>query len=72
MKEHVLVSCDLGQGPVVGPLEHINEPSGSMNGSEFDEFVSCYERLRKARTLWSSTWCNACLTVQRRSHGLVM
>jgi hypothetical protein len=29
-----------GQGPVVGPYEHGNEPSGSITGGEFLDHLS--------------------------------
>jgi hypothetical protein len=42
-----------GQEPVTGSCEHGNEPSVSINGGEFLDYISDYQLLKKDSASWS-------------------
>jgi hypothetical protein len=52
-RRYGLDAYDLEQGPVAGSYEHGNEPSGSIKGGEFLDWLNDYYLLNKDSTPWS-------------------
>jgi hypothetical protein len=48
-----LDSTGAGYGPVAGSCEYGNEPSGSIKGGEFLDWLSDYELLKMDSAPWS-------------------
>jgi hypothetical protein len=48
-----LVSSSSGYGPVAVYCEHVDEPSGSVEGGEFLDWLKDYRVLKKVSAPWS-------------------
>jgi hypothetical protein len=48
-----LDSSGLGNDPAAGSCENGNEPSGSIKGGKFLEWLSNWQRLKEASVPWS-------------------
>jgi hypothetical protein len=46
-----------GEGPVIDSCAHDNDPSGSVKGTEFLEYICHYKILKKDSAPWSVCVC---------------
>jgi hypothetical protein len=53
----------------MGCCEHDNEPSGSIKGEEFLDYVSDYQLLKKDSTPWNWFVTNRVTRVTKNFHG---
>jgi len=60
-----LNSAASGYGPQVGCCEHSNEPSNSIQDSEFHDQFSDYELLKDS-TLWEKLQDDRCLVIWKQ------